>query len=134
MKKTIKLIICNYVFVIIFLLFITPALSFAYSLGDPLVPCTDGKACDFKALMTLINNAIHFVLYYMVIPIAAIMFAYAGLMMIISGDASSARTKAKSVFTNTFFGFIIAVAAFLIIRTVLSILGFEGSWLGFNPL
>lgn len=129
-----KIMVYSYTFIITFLLFIMPALSFAYSLGDPLVPCTDSKDCGFNALMTLVNNVIHFILYYMVIPIAAIMFAYAGIMIIISGDASSARTKAKSVFTNTFFGLIIAVAAFLIIRTILSILGYEGSWIGFNPL
>ena len=116
---------------IIFLMLAAPVLPFAESL----VPCTEGKLCDFDMLMKLVNTVIHFVLFDMVIPIAAIMFIYAGFLMVTAGgEAAGARTKAKSIFTNVVFGLIIAVAAFLIIRTVLSILGYEGSWIGFNPL
>jgi hypothetical protein len=68
----------------------------------------------------------------MVIPIAAIMFAYAGFLMVTAGgEAAHARTKAKSIFTNAVIGLIIAVACWLIIKTILSILGFNGSWIGF---
>ena len=95
----------------------------------------EGNLCDFNALMALVNRVIHFVLFDMVIPIAAIMFVYAGFLIIIEGgEAAGARTKAKSVFTDVVIGLIIAVAAFLIIRTILSILGYEGSWIGFNPI
>lgn len=118
------------IYLSIFLMFIVPTLSFAKGL----VNCTDGKLCDFNKLMDLINIVIRFVLYDMVIPIAAIMFAYAGFEMIISGGDSGARTKAKNTFTNVVIGLIIAVAAFLIVRTILSILGYQqGSWIGFNP-
>lgn len=138
MQKIKKLVIYNCAFGIVFLSLIAPALSFAESL----VPCNntfaDGgiaQPCDFDALMDLVNTVIHFVLYDMVIPIAAIMLAYAGFMMITTGaEAAGARTKAKNIFTNVVIGLIIAVAAFLIIRTVLSILGYEGSWIGFDPI
>jgi len=103
-------------------------------LAAGLVPCETGPSCDFNALMTLINTVIKFILYDMVIPIAAIMFAYAGFLMVTAGgEAAGARTKAKSIFTNAVLGLIFAVAAFLIIRTILSILGYKGSWIGFNP-
>ena len=116
----------------VFLFLLAPALSFAESL----VPCDNSKGnpCDFNQLMNLVNTVIHFVLFNMVIPIAAIMFVYAGFLMVTAGGESGARTKAKDTFTNVVIGLIIAVAAFLIIRTILSIVGYEGSWIGFNPL
>ena len=113
---------------------LTPALSLAAGL----VPCgttANPKPCDFNQLMNLVNTVIKFILYDMVIPIAAIMFAYAGFLMVTAGqETSGARTKAKSIFTNAVIGLIFAVAAFLIVRTILSILGYQGSWIGFNPL
>lgn len=117
-------------------MFIIPAFSFAQTTGG-LVHCDNsvGHLCDFNALMDLINTVIHFILFAMVIPIAAIMMAYAGFKMLIAGEESAhARTKAKEIFFNVVIGLIIAVAAFLIIRTILSILGYNGSWIGFNPL
>jgi hypothetical protein len=108
-----------------------PAISFAYSLGDPLVPTCAGR-CEWKDLLTLINNLITFTLKFMVVPIAAIMFAYAGLIMVTSGsESASAWTKAKSIFLNTAIGLVLALAAWLIVRLVLTILGWEGSWIGF---
>lgn len=128
-------------FIIVFLLLFAPP---TLSLADSLVPCNntfieeEGKIvelCDFNALMDLVNIVIHFILYDMIVPIAAIMFAYAGILMITAGgEAGGARTKAKSIFTNVAIGLTIAIAAFLIIRTVLSILGYEGSWIGFDPI
>ena len=126
-------------FVLVFLIFVMPALSLAQGQNPPssttsgLVTCTNN--CGFNDLMAMVNKVIHFILYDMVIPIAAIMFAYAGFLLITAGgEAAHARTKAKEIFTNALLGLIYAVAAFLIIRTILSILGYSGSWIGFNPL
>lgn len=132
MQKLKKFVSRNCPFVIVFLLLVAPALS----LADGLVPCDNTKTtCDFNQLMNMVNTVIKFVLYDMVIPIAAIMFAYAGFLMVTAGgEAAHARTKAKDIFTNAVIGLIFAVAAFLIIRTILSILGYQGSWIGFNPI
>ena len=132
MNKLIKFVIRNYVFVIVFMLLILPSISFAvYKLGDPLVPCTDGKACDFNQLMTLVNNVITFILEYMAIPIAAIMFAYAGFLLV-TAQGGEAKSKAKNIFSDAVIGLIIAMAAFLFIKLILSTLGFTGaSWVGF---
>lgn len=127
-----KFLIRNSALLIIFILLALPALSFAYTLGDPLVPTCPTTGCGWNELMTLVNNVITFILEYMVIPIAAIMFFYAGFLMITAGgEAAGARTKAKSIFTNAVIGLIIAVAAWLIVRTILSILGYQGAWIGF---
>ncbi|MFA5841074.1 MAG: hypothetical protein WC847_02280 [Candidatus Paceibacterota bacterium] len=143
MKNTKKILIS----VLVFLILIIPALSFAQgsgtSTGGGLVPCNNtpdssgkiAQPCDFNALMALVNKVIKFILFDMVIPIAAIMFAYAGFLMVSAGgEVAHARTKAKAIFSDVVIGLIIAIAAFLIVRTVLSILGYQGSWIGFNPL
>jgi hypothetical protein len=118
-----------FIFASIFFVLTMPVFSLmAQDTG--LVPCTNN--CGFKDLMALVNTVINFILYKMVIPIAAIMFAYAGFLMITAGgEAAGARTKAKNIFTNAVIGLAIAMAAFLIIKLLLTTLGWEGSWIGF---
>jgi hypothetical protein len=110
---------------------ITPFISIAYTLGDPLVPECPSTGCAWKELMVLVDNIITFIIKYMAIPIAAIMFAYAGFELVSSGGSTEKRGVAKSVFTNAVIGLIIVVAAWLIIKTILSILGYKGAWIGF---
>lgn len=119
----------------------TPSTGTTSSDNGGLVPCSNTPdengfiapkdKCDFFSLMTLISTIINFLLFKMTVPIAAIMFAYAGFLMVTSGGSPEAKTKAKGIFTSVVFGLIIAIAAWLIIRTILSILGFDGSWIGF---
>ncbi|MDR3519573.1 MAG: hypothetical protein P4L63_01640 [Candidatus Pacebacteria bacterium] len=124
----------------VFLILIVPALSFAQGAPSVLVPCNNtpdpvtgviAQPCNFNALMVLVNNVINFLLYGMVIPIAAIMFAYAGFELVTAGGESAhARTKAKSIFTNAVIGLVIAIACWLIVHSLLIILGYDGSWIG----
>lgn len=68
----------------------------------------------------------------MAVPIAAIMFAYAGFIMVTAGgESSSAKTKAKDIFLNTLIGLVLALAAWLIIKLLLNILEWDGGWIGF---
>lgn len=111
--------------------------------GTSLVKCglrdADNKVtnpCDFDDVLILINDVIKFILVYMVIPIAAIMFAYAGFMLMTSGGSTERKSKAKSIFINVAIGLIIVVAAFLIVQTVLKIAGYKTDigihWFGFQ--
>ena len=109
--------------------------------GDrtPVVTGADGKQtggeitnpCGFTDLLIMINRVIHYILFVLVVPIAAILFVYAGFMLITSGGEVGKKKKALSVFWNVGLGLIIAVAAWLIISTVLTIVGYDGSWIGF---
>lgn len=116
-----------------------PALSFAQK---TLVPCgiTDAEilkvypsyahACGFNDLLTLVNIVMSYILTFS-ISIAAIMFAYAGFTMVTSGGSAEKATKAKKIFTNVALGLIFVAAAWLIVKLVLSVLGYQGSWIGF---
>ncbi|MBU0611821.1 hypothetical protein KKA39_02210 [Patescibacteria group bacterium] len=93
-----------------------------------LVPDCPEAGCGFNELICLINNVIQFILFRMAVPIAAIMFAYAGILLLFSGGDTSKRSKAKSIFTNVAIGLIIAIAAWLIVETILTLLGYDQSW------
>jgi hypothetical protein len=129
MRKTTKVLIN----IIVLAILIIPILSLAQETSG-LIPCgtvANPAPCDFNSFMALINTIINFVLFKMAVPIAAIMFAYAGFKMVTAGgEAAHARSEAKEIFTNTLFGLILAVAAWLIISTILFILGYDGAWIG----
>jgi hypothetical protein len=140
-----KFVIRNYKFVIVlvvFVLLLLPVMSFAASdFSKGLVPCgrnivegvpadNTNHSCGFDDVMTLINTLINYVIY-LSIPIFSIMFAYAGFTLITAGG-SEGKTKAKGIFTNAIIGFVVVLAAYLIVKTVLVILGYkDASWIGF---
>lgn len=90
--------------------------------------CTgeDGM-CTFDDFMTLINNVINFVLFVLATPLVAIIVAYAGWLYLSSGGSSENVSKAKKILKNAIIGYIIALAAWLIIKTILVTLGFNGT-------
>ncbi|MFA5999584.1 MAG: pilin [Candidatus Paceibacterota bacterium] len=96
---------------------------------EALVQCGNKEGqepCGFDDILKLINRLIEFAFKILVVPLAAIMFAFAGLKMIISGGASeSARSEAKEVFMNTVTGLAIAAGSYLIIKTILLIIGYK---------
>lgn len=122
MKNSKKIKILSFIF---FLVFLLPVISSA----EPLVTCYED--CGWNELMDLVNTVINFILLKMVLPLSAIMFAYAGFLLVTAGgETAHARTKAKEIFLNTVIGLAVAVAAWLIISTILAILGWDGSWIG----
>lgn len=131
MKKITKFLIP----VFIFLILVAPAVSFAQTeVWKGLVPCgtkENPTTCDFTAFMKLIDTLIKFILFKLAVPIAAIMFFYAGFLMVTSGGSTESRGRAKTIFTNTALGLVFVAGAWLIIKTLLSILGYDGAWIGF---
>lgn len=127
-----------FLLVLILSAFGLPFFSYAQEWSG-VVPCgkvvdVEGKVvdkCEFKDFMKLLNNVIDFILKKMILPIAAILFAYAGLLLVTSGGGEG-KTKAKGIFWNAFIGLIIALAAWLIIHTLLAVLGYtDAGWIGF---
>lgn len=126
-------------FIILFGPYALASTAFAWSAGDPLVPScgkvvtsSDGKTssitnpCNFDYFMLLVNNMITFLLFYLATPLAAIAFCYAGALLLFSGGNSEKMTKAKHIIKNVLIGYLLALAAWLIIKTIFSTLGFKG--------
>ena len=120
---------------------VTPvlAMAFMYNPDTGLIPCSNtaddkgviAEPCDFNALMTLINNLISFAIFYLALPISAIMFAYAGFLMVTAGEsASEARSTAKGIFLDTVKGLLIALMCWVIVHSIFEILGYQGGWIG----
>ena len=83
---------------------------------EPLVPCgINGPDCDFDDLVDLARRVINFLLG-VAVPIAAIMFAYAGFLYLTSAGDTAKRGKATSIFQNVFWGFVLALSAWLIVN------------------
>jgi len=87
--------------------------------------------CGFNELLEMVNKVVKFIIFDLAIPVAAIMFAYAGIILLISGGDPSKKTKAKEIFLGVVIGLVVAAAAWLIIETILKTLGYDGSWIGF---
>jgi hypothetical protein len=81
-----------------------------------LVPCT-GTDCQACKLVELGQNIINF-LVGLSIPLAAVMFAYAGFLYF-SSSVIDKIEKAKKIFTSVLIGFAIVVGGYLIVETVL---------------
>jgi len=97
------------------------------SKGGGLVPDCPIEGCGFNQLMTLINNVITFLLFTVATPLAAIIIAYAGWLYLSSGGNSSDVTKAKKILMNVVIGYVIGLAAWLIVKTIITSLGVDPS-------
>ena len=93
-------------------------------------PTTGGnyaQPCDFNALLQLINNVIHFLLFIIATPLVALIICYAGFLFLTSGGSTETRTKAKKILKNVIIGYIVGLAAWLIVNTIVKTLGFTGN-------
>jgi len=117
-KKKIKL---KKAAVVIFaLFFIVP---FAVS-AQGLVPCggETQPACDFNYFIQLIQNVIQFLMFTVAMPLAAVLFAWAGIMMLTAGGSEDKIKQAKEIFWWVFVGILIALSAWLVVNAITSAL------------
>jgi hypothetical protein len=81
--------------------------------------------------MDLINKVISFLIFDISMPVAAVLFTYAGFLLMSSGDNPGKRKNAKNIFIGVGIGLVIAMVAWLLVQVILSTLGYDGSWIGF---
>lgn len=87
--------------------------------------------CDFWDLLQLAKNIIDFLLYVIAVPLAAIMFAYAGWLYLSAGGNESKVKEAHHIFGMIAMGLALALAAWLIINAIVTGLEVVPK---FNPL
>lgn len=103
-----------------FLIIIFPLYVFA----EGLVPC-DGSAaspCGFSQFILLIQNVINFLMFDIATPLAAVVFAWAGIIMLTSGGSADKIKQAKEIFQWVLIGFLIALSGWLIVSTIMGTL------------
>lgn len=107
--------------VILFATETTPPNPLPGGIIDP-SKCTNANGgCGFNDMITLVQNIITFILY-IAIPIAVGMFTYAGVLYLTAGGSPGQIGKAHTIFLNVLIGFIIVLAAWLIINTIVNAL------------
>lgn len=79
--------------------------------------CSDGVNCNFGHLVQLVKNILGFIVFVS-IPLAAIAFAYSGFLILTAGPDAGKAQKGKTIFSNVAIGFVIILAAWLIVYTV----------------
>lgn len=90
--------------------------------GYHLGPGKKGRICTFSDLMSLIARVIDYI-FVLILPIAAIIFAYAGYLYITSGGNAEKRTAAKKAMTYLVVGVVVIMMAWLLVKTLLVSLG-----------
>ncbi len=115
------------------LFFVSGSMVFAQDSGTGLIPCVNN--CGFADIMKLINGVVGFIFKDLVIPISAIMFAYAGFELVTSGGSTEKKSQAKKIFLNVAIGLAFAAGAYLIVHAILGIVGVNTgngwNWFGF---
>jgi len=87
----------------------------------PLVQCgtAGGPDCDFNAFLSLIQRLMKF-LIFISIPIATLLFSYAGFLYVTAGGNTGKIQKAHDIFKDVAVGFLIVLSAWLIVNTIVS--------------
>lgn len=119
-------IMIGHKFLVPILLFFISANAFAQ---EPLVQCGNAPddPCTWDDLMALIQTVFDFGLKYVAIPIAVIMIAWGGITMAISAGNESKFKQGRDIITATAIGLVIIFAAWLIINTVVGLLGINAA-------
>lgn len=95
-----------------------------------LVPCTDN--CGFDDVFVLLNNVLKFIITTLLIPIFVIMIMYIGFKYLTSQGNPAMHLKFKKMLWHIFIGLVIILSAWLIVRTILTSLGYTDGLLFFD--
>ena len=84
--------------------------------------CEGYSDCDYAKFLELIGRVFKN-LVWIALPLATLGIGISGVYIIFGGASESQRTRGKEIFWDSIIGFVIVLAAWLIIRTILIELG-----------
>ena len=123
----------GYKFLVCFLFVALAAAGLARAgyITGPIVPCAGDIKCTICDLWHLGSNIINFISFNLAFPVAALLFAVAGVFFLIAGGRKEMVDKARTIFTNTLIGVVIIFCSWLMIDTLLKTIAkqeFSGAW------
>jgi hypothetical protein len=95
--------------------------------GDGLIPC-DGNDCTINSVMQLVNNLMNFFFTTLLLPIFVVMVMYLGYSYLTANGSPGQHAKVASMAKHMFLGLLLMLCAFLIVHTILSILGYSDTF------
>lgn len=96
----------------------TPSNATLIVCGDKEVNGVVQNQCGWADLVQLAIHIINFCMY-LVVPLAALSFAYAGFLILSAGGDSGKVKKGKDIFTKVAIGIFWVIAGWLVIHTIL---------------
>jgi len=131
-KKLSKILAPLASFALLFVFF-APALAETNSnLGD-IIPC-EGNECGICDIFKLISNVIKFAAFTIAAPLAGIIMAYGGFMLITSGSNEANKSKGTNAIWAAVWGILITFGAYVIVNAIIGGLAgnsFSESWYQF---
>lgn len=85
-----------------------------------IVECVEN--CGYRELISLVQRIIDFLIFTIAMPLGAIIFMWAGFKYMTSGGDPGKLKEAKGMFFAVFVGLAIALAAWLVVNTLLNVL------------
>jgi hypothetical protein len=98
-----------------FLPVIASAQNFIICEGTPQDPCT------FEDLITVIQNIFNFIVFDLLTPIIVILIAIEGFKILTAGENAGQRAASKKRVFNIAGGYMLVLAAVLIVKLIFSI-------------
>ena len=108
------------IIILLLLLLVVPDLALAEADPSKFVTCS-GTDCDTCDLIRMFNAIIKWLIGFMFLIFAILIFV-AGFKMVISAGNSSALEEAKSSMSNAFIGIVIVFASWIIVNTLMNAL------------
>jgi hypothetical protein len=98
--------------------------------GSGLIPC-DGPECDLNSVLQLLNNLMSFFFRTLLLPIFVAMVMYLGFSYLQAGGSPGKHAKIGSMAKHMVLGLLLMLCAWVIVRTILSLIGYQDDLLFF---
>ncbi len=102
---------------------LTSTIEQADDVASTIIPCTD--KCTFGDVFKLLNNLFTFFFKVLLMPLFIVMIVYAGFSYLRAQFNGGKKVELKSMFLHMVGGIILILCAWLIVHTILVLLGYE---------
>jgi hypothetical protein len=82
--------------------------------------------CGIDALMAMINKLIDFFILKLATPLFVIILIFTGSLYLSSSAKPDNKKKAKGIMGNLIKGFALVLTSWIIVKTILNVLGYKG--------
>lgn len=133
----------TYKLITLLILLTAPALALAATITSPSLPfwgggssgllsCTGATCHSLCDLIQTFVNVTYFGITLVLFIAAPILFAWGGIMLIISGGNPGKTGEAKKILTGTLIGVVIVLSAFIIIKLFVDLFSLSSYIQGFG--
>ncbi len=108
----------------VFFWVLAPAVADATHGGFHIVQCgtsENPRFCELCDIFAIVQNVLNFFMFRFAPPLAALMLAIGGLLMVIPPYSPAQQTKGKKIITNTVMGLAIVFFSWLAIDTIIKV-------------